>query len=293
MEFKRWGHKAKHSLPYMLFKQYNEELSDFLWANESAHKFVYKWLGKHGAKMTDEVRKHLQFSPHVWNFQTIKDWSNSFNESQNWFYLNCVIAMSANLETFMDCIISLAIESDPGVLLHASKSIDGTSLLKSGISIKDSYELKAVSCTKGTWSTRKKAFNDIFGSYPLCFDEKESTLDRMRLLRNKIAHAFGRDIDDSRNFKRRGKLPQEHITLQRVKNWLECVSYVACGIDTFLMDKHIGEFESIVALHEEYPNLQKYLSSKEKAMAFRKKANMLHIGKDQSIALVEYYKGVK
>lgn len=284
-----------HSLPYMLFKQYNEELSDYIWANDAASKYVYKWLGKHGANMTDQARKHFTFPRHVWNFTTVKEWSDSFNDTQNWIYLNAVMAMSANLETFIDAIVALAIESDPGVLLKSPKSIDGTILLKQNKQLRDVYQERASLCTHGTWTARIKAFNELFGGHPPILDTKLSMLEAIRKMRNNIGHAFGRDIEDSRNFKRRTKLPQERISLQRMKNMLDCVFTVATEVDTYLMDNHIGEYQTILALHEEYPNLNKFLSVKEKARAFRHNFNkdrVMCVSKENSIALIEYYKSI-
>lgn len=295
MAFNRWGHRAAHSLPYLLFKQYNQELSDFIWANDAAYKYTYKWLGKHSAKWEDPARKHFTFPNHVWNFDSLKDWSDSYNDTLNWFYLNTVMAMSANLETYIDAIVALAIESDPGVLLKSSKSIDGTVLLKQNKQLREVYQERAANCTHGSWPARIKAFKDIFGGYPLILDTKLSMLETMRKLRNNIGHAFGRDIEDSRNFKRRTKLPQERITLKRVKNMLDCVFQVATDIDKYLMDNHIGEYQSVLALHEELPYLNKFLTTKEKARAFRQSFNKdrtMCISKENSIALIEYYKSL-
>lgn len=284
-----------HSLPYILFKQYNQELSDYIWANDAASKYVYKWLGKHGANMTDLSRKHLSFPQHVWNFDTLKDWSDAFNDTQNWTYLNAVMALAANLETYIDAIVALAIESDPGVLLKSSKSIDGTILLKQNKQLREVYQERASLCTHGTWPARVKAFKEIFGSYPSIFDTKMSMLESIRKLRNNVGHAFGRDIEDSRNFRRRIKLPQERISLQRVKNMLNCGFTVATELDTYLMDNHIGEYQTILALHEEYPNLGRFLTSKEKARAFRKifnKDKIMCVSKENSVAMIEYYKSL-
>ncbi len=65
-------------------------------------------------------------------FKNIKEWSNSFNELQNWMNLNALLAMMSNLETYMATVIPLAIESDIGVLYGVSKRIDGIELLKHG-----------------------------------------------------------------------------------------------------------------------------------------------------------------
>lgn len=295
MAYNRWGHRAPHSLPYMLFKQYNQELSDYIWANDAASKYVYTWLGKHGAAWGDQARKHFRFPAHVWNFNTLQDWADSYKQTQNWIYLNVVMSMSANLETFIDAIVAMAIESDPGVLLNASKSIDGTIMLKQNKHLRDTYKEHASTCTHGTWQARINAFKKIFGGCPPILESKHSMLESIRKMRNNVGHAFGRDIEDARNFERRTKLPQETISLQRVKNMLNSVFDVATGIDTYLMDNHIGEYQTILALHESWYAVNRFLSAKEKARVFMQvynKDRMFNIGKDNCVRLIEYYQSI-
>ena len=146
VHFDRWNHVQLHTWPFKVYKQYNEELSHFLWTDYSASKYVYKQLGKSGAKWTDEPHKHLSFPVHVWNFKTMQEWSDLYNERQNHFYLDCVMSLSSNLETFLSSIIALAIESSPGVLLGAPKSIDGVYMLKHHPMDKESYNEKITLC---------------------------------------------------------------------------------------------------------------------------------------------------
>lgn len=164
--FDRWSHIQKSTWPLKVYKQYNEELSGLLWADDFAHKFVYKELGNRKAQWEDNPNRHFKVPSHNYNFSTMKDWSKGYEELQNWIYLNCIMAMASYFETYLDSVINLAIESDPGVLLNASHKIDGTIILKKGILNKKIFEEKVVNCTKGTWSSRSNAFASIFGSIP-------------------------------------------------------------------------------------------------------------------------------
>lgn len=255
IEFNRWQHIQRHTWPFQLYKQYNEELSNFIWAEYASHKYVYKHLGKEVIDASEDSKKYFSFPPHVWNLITIRDWSKAFNEGQNFLYLNCVMALNSNFETFLSAIISLAIESNPGVLLNAPKTIDGTILLKKQLLNKQIYEEKLNACLMGTWSKRKSAIKSLFGSYPKELDRYESTLEVIRKLRNRIGHAFGRDIEMTRDFSSLQKLPLERVSLQRLKKWLNVTFEVASALDSFLLDDSIGEYQAILAYHN---NKQKW-----------------------------------
>lgn len=255
IEFNRWQHIQRHTWPFQLYKQYNEELSNFIWAEYASHKYVYKHLGKEVVDTGEDSKNFFSFPPHVWNFITVKDWSKAFNEGQNFLYLNCVMALNSNFETFLSAIISLAIESNPGVLLNASKTIDGTVLLKRQLLNKQIYEEKLNACLKGTWSKRKSEIKSLFGNYPEEIDRHESTLEAIRKLRNRIGHAFGRDIEKTRDFSSLQKLPLERVSLQKLKKWLNVTFEVASALDSFLLDDSIGEYQAILAYHN---NKQKW-----------------------------------
>ena len=255
IEFNRWKHIQRHTWPFQLYKQYNEELSNFIWAEYASHKYVYKHLGKEVVDASEDCKKYFSFPPHVWNLITVRDWSKAFNEGQNFLYLNCVMALNSNFETFLSAIISLAIESNPGVLLNASKTIDGTILLKRQLLNKQIYEEKLNACLKGTWSKRKSEIKSLFGSYPEELDRYETTLEAIRKLRNRIGHAFGRDIEKTRDFSSLQKLPLERVSLQKLKKWLNVTFEVASALDSFLLDDSIGEYQAILAYHN---NKQKW-----------------------------------
>ncbi len=61
---------------------------------------------KRGANFESEVVSvtliHLKLKGHMndINLKISKEWSNSFNELQNWMNLNALLAMMSNLETY-------------------------------------------------------------------------------------------------------------------------------------------------------------------------------------------------
>lgn len=297
MAYNRWNNTLDHSVPFRLFKEYHEELNAYIWANYAGAKYVYNWLAKHGATWGDAARKHLTFPKYIWNFDTLKDWSDSYNKTQNWINLNAVVAMSANLETYLASIIKLAIESDPGVLINASHKVDGTILLKENRHQFDVYAEHAEKCTKGTWSTRFKELELLFGPLPSTVISHTSMLDSIRRMRNNVGHAFGRDIDDARNIRSMQILSPDIVSMQRLKNWLGCVYEVATEIDSFLMSNNVGEYQLILYYHEMYPLLSHYLSAKEKAQVFKTEFNKKNKGnkitKSKCVDLAEYYDSIR
>lgn len=196
VKFQRWGHVQNHTWPFQVYKLYNEELSQFLWAEEAAIKYTYNRLGKDGADKNEPPTKYFPLAPHrISTMKTMEGWANVFNESHNWMRLNCLMAISSNMETYLGSVISLAIESNPGVLLSSEIRIDGAKFLKDGTLDDAVYEKHIEACTKGDWPARLAAFEKLFGLAPASYHEGLSTLERIRKMRNNLGHAFGRDID--------------------------------------------------------------------------------------------------
>lgn len=290
--FHRWGHVQNHTWPFQVYKLYNEELSRFLWANEAASKYTYAKLGETVADDNDAPTDHFSLPPYrISSMKTMKGWSDVYKESQNWQRLNCVMAISSNMETYLASVIALAIESNPGVLLGATRLIDGVKLLKERMLDDSVYTDYIKACTKGEWSARIAAFEHLFGRAPESYRQGLSTLERMRKLRNNLGHAFGRDIDASRDFSFNKKQPVDRIQLKTLVKYLEKAYIIVTDIDAFLLDNHIGEFQAIVAYHLYRDELKVYGNESETANALKKfygKHDQL-VGKEFCRGLVKYY----
>ncbi len=71
----------------------------------------------------------------------------------------------------------------------------------------------------------------------------------MRILRNNVAHAFGRNIEAARS---RGLTildSAERVQLERLKKWMGLIKNIVREMDTYLLNNHIGEYESIYLYH--------------------------------------------
>ena len=251
VEFQRWGHVQNHTWPFQVYKLYNEELSRFLWAEEAAAKYTHNRLGKEEADDNAPPSKYFSLPPNrISSMKTLKGWATIFDESHNWMRLNCIMAISSNMESYLGSVISLAIESNPGVLLGSAVRIDGAKLLKEGMLDSAVYEKQLEACTKGEWPKRLAAFEKLFGSAPESYKTGISTLERMRKMRNNLGHAFGRDIDASKDFTFNKKKPADRITLPTLVKYLDKAYSIVLEIDEFLLEKHIGEFQAIYAYHQ-------------------------------------------
>lgn len=288
VHFNRWGHVQWQTRPFQVFKQYNKELSDFLWAEYAAHEFVKTNLID-TISPNDDCSKHLTFPDKVWNFQKMRDWSRAFDEGQNYLYLNCVVALSSNLEVFLKSIITLAVESNPGVLTGAPRTIDGVRNLKYNRPVAG-YRRRVKDCVDGQWPERIAAIDALFGSHPSILNTYLNDLEAIRGLRNKVGHAFGRDIDAACGFSNTNKLPIERLSAENLKNWLKVAYDVATAMDKFLLDNFIGEYQAILEYHK-HKDEWKYKFANEKARELK----ALYGAKDQQIGLefceelVDYY----
>lgn len=295
--FERWTCREHSSWPFQVFKKYNAELDEIWASHAAASKFTYKSLGKLGASWDEASTTHLTFRTNGESeaFATLKDWSKAFNDFGNWTRLNTVIAITSNLETFMAAAIRLAIESDPGVLLGAPRAIDGILFLK-----RDTPPLRieeaVTSCTKGDWNSRIAAYKQLFGAPPAILTAKISDLEDIRQIRNRIGHAFGRDITAARQHGVREIIPMERIAEDRALRYQRVVWSVAKNIDIHLLSNHIGEYQAIRFYHELYPKLSGDVHPHQRAIIFKKELGRFKAGlagKQFCNGLVTYYEGLR
>lgn len=255
--FTRWGNRDVRTWPYQVFQKYSLELERMLESHFATSKFLYTNLHNTGATWADNVQQHFRFnSPRRSGlYSDLKDFSNAFNEFVNWSNLNGLMTISSNLETYMATIISLAIESDPGVLLNCPKMIDGAIALKYKHHKKDVYEQHIINCTKGDWSSRSQAYKKLFGIIPSTIEKNIKQLEHIRNIRNNIGHSLGRDIKKSRKHGNLSCLPISKLSAEQLNKHKKLLWEIAKEIDTHLLNNHIGEYQVIHFYHENYPQL--------------------------------------
>jgi hypothetical protein len=296
ISFQRWKCREESSWPLQVFKAYNFELELLMAAHGSARSYVYSGLKTAGANWTDAAHSHFSSNRpnNVLPFPDLKRWSNAYNQFDNWNNLNVVVALTSNLETYMASVIALALESDPGLLFGISHAVDGAAVLKNG-STTVNYSEKVTPCTKGDWQQRSNAFETIFGTVPTAMKDHLGELEQLRNLRNKVGHAFGRDIEQARKHGVKKILPMETLKSEKTLEYRNLLLGVAKEIDSHLLVAHIGEFQAIKFYHELYPSLRKDLHPSERAVLLKKE-----IGRFQAVRpgklfckeLVQYYENL-
>ena len=298
MSFDRWVSKNPSTWPFQVYNNYSTELSHMFIAHVASERYVYQSLGK-VAKWEDPIDQHFTFKDkiHQITFKDLKQWSNSFNDFDNWTNLNCLMAISSNLETYLAKTIQLALESDLGTLYGVSKRIDGIEILKHSAFNGFDFEDKVISCTKGEWGSRTNSFVKIFGAAPTVLKDNISALEKLRKLRNNVGHAFGREIEETR---RHDEIKAPEISkLSRDKTiyYMKLIYAISKEIDKQLLANHIGEYQIVYFYHSIKDSLSKGdpIPERERGnhIAVLKKQvgrfGASSVGKNFCKELIEYY----
>tara|TARA_R110000744_G_scaffold347065_1_gene452610 strand:+ start:284 stop:1189 length:906 start_codon:yes stop_codon:yes gene_type:complete len=294
--FDRWKSSTKSTWTFQVFLKHNNELNQMVWANQSASKLVFETLSNGDAKWTDKASKHLKFTVPEGEetYENLKDWSNSYNQFHKWNNLNSLMALSASLETYISTVIELAITSDPGVLLDSPKSIDGIKTLKEKGRKNIFLEEIIINITKGDWNSRINSYEKYFGIIPKPLQNQIGNLEKVRVLRNNVGHAFGRDIKASRNHEVKKIEPMESLSDARLKKYQKSIWITAKSIDKHLLDNHICEYQAVAFYHRIYDGLRKDVHPSIRAMELKKRLGAFGdiSGKEYCKGLVDYYENL-
>lgn len=298
VKFSRWEAREDLTWAMLVYQKHNAELTEMYMAHLQASKFTYSELGK-VAKFEDPVVQHFPSVDEMkYNgFSDIRSWSDSFNQFDNWANLNCIMAMSANLETYIATVVKLAIESDVGVLFGASRKIDGIEIVKYGREQPFKFDEQIIGCTKGDWSSRVNAFSKTFGTAPDFLVKNISALEKIRVLRNNVGHAFGRDIDKSRSHEAIQISKMATVSREKTIEYLRLLFKVAKEIDKQLFHQNICSYQDLYFYHNyRLTNMAGHagkISITNSVVTDFKKSLSCHAakaaGKDYCRALIEYY----
>lgn len=291
IKFDRWAAHEESTWSLQLFAKYDDELGVIHTAHLGALRYTYNRLGAQEAAWTDSAVVALNSSDRFLDhFSDLQHWSREYCMFDNWVNLNAVMTIAANLETYLAAVVQLAIESNPGVLLGESKSVDGSLLLKKGSSRVD-IKPHIVACTKGTWSSRLEAMAKLFGPLPTSVERFHADLEAIRQTRNRIGHAFGRDIDASRDHGLRQIQKIETIGRERLFKLKAKAAKFAKIIDDHLLINHIGEYEAVRYFSRKLPELI-YVRNLSRAEALKKSIGQIGAiprGKVYCEGMIEYW----
>lgn len=295
MALDRWNPQDKTSMPYWVFRGYNTELKRINMSYIASKKYTYSNLQKEGAAWTDNADKYLY--THNNAMLTLKNWSEAYNLFDNWVRLNNLMALSSYFEIYLSSIIRLAIESDPGTLIGAKHSVDGAVMLKNHKRSIPKKEIESyiTSCTKGSWQMRLNAFIRIFGDAPVSYKNNISALEAIRLIRNKVGHAFGRDIRKSRKFDVSRIEPVTRLSEPHFKKFHSLILKITHQIDEMLMGNHIGNYQQLYFYHKLCSQIDASLSIGERTHLMKKSIGKF-VGRPYSKSfcreIIEYYDSI-
>lgn len=247
MAFDRWKTPWDRTWAYVLFKKHHTQLNDLWWSHHCASRRASSIANSVGinnptinafpAAIVDKGRAHMQ----------INEWYSHYSEFDNWVRLSNAMALNSYFEIYLSKVILLALRSDPATILNSSKAVDGVALLK----LNDMPDFKdhLTVVTKGSWSARISAYKKNFGVVPIELLENESDLDQLRILRNGVGHAFGRELNDYESPLTFEIKKLQRLSDKRLKKWLGIVESVVNAIDKHLREDHIGAFEVFETYH--------------------------------------------
>ena len=248
--FARWQSQEHRSWQFEIFRKYNKELTNMLISFKASQKYTYQHLTASGAKFELLADQYFTFEDprHIGTFKTIRDWSDSHNELSSWIYLNALIALASNFELYLSSIIKLALDSDPGVIFGASHSIDGVYIKKYGKK-KIDYDKYVRPCVTGEWDKRRSNFEMIFNCEIPIIRKNIKQLEKLRLLRNDIAHAFGRSLRVTKNHEKVEAYKLPKMTYKKLIKYQIIMFKIVEHLDDYLLKNHIGQYQLILYYH--------------------------------------------
>jgi hypothetical protein len=246
--FSRWQSAAGSTFSHRLFAKHHSEINSLYWSHMLAAKRTTDIVKKADKRLRPTTvftvpRKHQR---HI--APTLERWEKDFKDFNNWVRLSASVAVNSYMEIYLRNITSLAIESNPGLIIGAPGAIDGVTLLKGRPGY--NYSEYAVHFTKGDWNTRIQHYERLFGDSPPKLREYMKELNELRKMRNGVGHAFGRSTDEYETGLQIELKPMMRLSEDRFGFWLRMVEEVTSAIDEHLKEKHIGQYERLLYYHD-------------------------------------------
>lgn len=134
MANERWNSPFPHTIAFVLFKEHFTELNHVYWAHVPAASTIEK-KALEALKSEDADPKRYFLIPDKDDRRipkTYAQWKSFYREFSNYTRLNMLMLLSSCFETYLRTIVSLSLESKPGVIIKAPDAVDGW-LLSVGI----------------------------------------------------------------------------------------------------------------------------------------------------------------
>ena|ERR1700761_3084683 len=252
MTFHRWTCQWPRTWPYVVFKKHHSQLSHLYWSSTAATEFARQKIAPLPPSTSLDTLAELaplasRVGAHRFNY-VIPHWEKHLSESENWMRLSALMSLAGYFETYMYAVASLALTSDPGVLISSPQATDGLILKKRGTLPDLKKHLEHI--TSGTWQSRVSTYKRLFSSVPKTLDDAVVELTKMQKLRNGVGHSFGRFIDDSRNPLQMRPTALQTLSESRLLEWLKLVDDCVGAVEEHLRASHIGAAEVLLKYHE-------------------------------------------
>lgn len=245
--FERWTCWHDSTWAFRLFKAHHTQLNAVYWAqmpaivisNRHARNFsrgdlTAEVFSLHGADSRRPAR-------------TLDEWKGDYRESENWLRMSAVMSLASYVEIYLRTVVTLALESDPGVCLGQSRVMDGIVALKRGL--RNPLLEHVDGAVRGPWNERSRHYHRLFGHTPHAIETNLRELDALRRMRNSVGHMFGRHDDDYASFTASMPKPSQRVSDGGLRKWLGIAEAVALAVDEHLRTKHIGSFEMLRQYH--------------------------------------------
>lgn len=250
MANERWNSPFSHTIAFVLFKEHFTELNNVYWAHVPAASTIEK-KALDALKSEDADPKLYFLIPDKDDrrmAQTYGQWKTLYREFSNYTRLNMVMLLSSCFETYLRTIVSLSLESKPGIIIKAPNAVDGWFLFRNNqeygnYGSKEYQFLEEInSVCQGDWNSRSNAYIKHFGSIPLTAEEI-SGLDDLRQKRNLVGHYFGREKQQYEAPLFFEPSPVQRISHGKLIKYFNLVYDVVVKIDKHLHQNYVGSYD--------------------------------------------------
>lgn len=251
MDNVRWNSPFPYSICRKLFINHMTELNRMYWAHVPAANTIEKNATNfHDAgndKLTDYFLIRDQDDRRM--APTFEEWKENYRTFLNFNRLNMILSLCSCFEVYLRSITSLAIESKPGIILGDSEAIDGAKILKCkkeySVYNESTYPFykQVDTVCRGDWNSRVNGYKTLFGKAPEFLTDNIGELDKLRKLRNDIAHYFGREKSKYENPVVFEAEPAIRVTHERLIHYMKLVCEIVDIIDGHLYRDYIGSYE--------------------------------------------------
>jgi len=226
------------SLAFLVFRQQFSELNAQFWGGVPEELLATRFFNQF--ESSTDFSKALGVDAAKWKSiaNSVEEFEKKFDLHRQWSTLLTLILLTSCFERYISWIAKAAVISDPLLSPGFPKRVDGAMLLKYGHTIP--VDIKGL--TTGDWSSRVSRYKELFGFAPKQLIDSIGELERIRKMRNRIAHGFG-VIED--RYIPIGTAVSVKLSEERLMKWFGVANTAADSIDRHLREKFVGDFETI------------------------------------------------